>query len=200
MSSNRPTEKVNKSAGRSRFSFRFCRDQSGSTAIEFGVLALPFFVLLFGIVEVCISIAAQQVLTNVTFDIGRQVRTGELAAADLNETNLKQMICGRLGVIVKGDCTDVLKLDLRQVSNFKEAAELGKQWSPVNFVSNPQVSAGNPLDMTVLRTFYRWPVILGFLADIIGKATNGHVLLFSMAAWQNEPFPSSPGATTPPQS
>lgn len=199
MSSNQPPEKVDKSAGRSRFSLRFFRDRSGSTAIEFGVLAVPFLVLVFGIVEVCVSMAAQQVLTNVTFDIGRQVRTGELAAANLNETKLKEMICSRLEVMVKGDCTEVLKLDLRQVSSFKEAAELGKQWSPDNFVSNPQVSAGNPLDMTVLRTFYRWPVILSFLADIIGNTTNGHVLLFSMAAWQNEPFPSPPGAATPPQ-
>ena len=52
---------------------------SGSTAIEFTLLSIPFAVLVFAILESCISFAGQQVMANVTDDIARQLRTGQLS-------------------------------------------------------------------------------------------------------------------------
>lgn len=189
MSSNRPTEKVNKSAGRSRLPFRFVRDRRGSTAVEFALLALPFSLFLFAILESCISFAAQQVLSNATYDIARQVRTGELRAADLDETKLRDLICSRLEVIVTSGCPG-LKLDLRPINSFEEAAQLGEQWDANNseFVDNPTFAPGGTLSINVLRAFYRWPIITTILIDPMANLPNGKMLLFSMAAWQNEPF------------
>ena len=79
MSTNNPNEPKGGSDGRSFFA-RFLRDRSGSTAIEFALLAIPFSVLVFAILESCISFAGQQVMANVTDDIARQLRTGQLKA------------------------------------------------------------------------------------------------------------------------
>ena len=67
-------------AARRRFRIfsRFCRDRDGSTVIEFGMLALPFLLLLFAILETCISFAAQQLMANATDDVARQIRTGHV--------------------------------------------------------------------------------------------------------------------------
>jgi Flp pilus assembly protein TadG len=44
---------------------RFVNNARGSIAIEFAALAIPFSLLVFAILESCISFAAQQVLSNV---------------------------------------------------------------------------------------------------------------------------------------
>ena len=57
---------------------RFRRDRKGSVAIEFAVLALPFSLLVFAILESGISYAGGQVLANATDDVARQIRVGNL--------------------------------------------------------------------------------------------------------------------------
>ena len=42
------------------------------------MIALPFFLLIFAMIEVSLSFTAQQVMANATDDIARQLRTGEI--------------------------------------------------------------------------------------------------------------------------
>ena len=98
---------------------RFLRDRSGSTAIEFTALAIPFSFLVFAILESCISFAGQQVMSNVTDDIARQLRTGQIKAGRLDETKLKEMICDRLEIIVAEDCPGLV-VDLREFPTFAD--------------------------------------------------------------------------------
>src|SRR6185369_10397981 len=86
---------------------RFARNRDGATAHEFVILAIPFSMLVFAILESCISFAAQEVLSNATDDIARQLRTGQLRAADVNTTSLKKMICDRLDIVVAKGCPDL---------------------------------------------------------------------------------------------
>src|SRR6187397_309036 len=95
---------------------RFWRDREGSTAIEFTALAIPFSLLVFAILESCISFAAQEVLTNATDEIARQLRTGQLRAASIS-----QMICDRIKIITTTCGTDLL-VDLRKYDTFAAAA------------------------------------------------------------------------------
>ena len=97
------------------------RNREGSTAIEFTALAIPFSMLVFAILESCISFAGQEVLTNATDDVARQLRTGQLRAADVNETSLKKMICDRLDIVVAKGCPDLV-VDLREFPTFAAAA------------------------------------------------------------------------------
>ena len=71
-------------ARRPRFFARFLRDRRGSTAMEFAMLAVPFALLVFAILESCISFAGQEVMANITDDVARQLRTGQLRAADVD--------------------------------------------------------------------------------------------------------------------
>lgn len=189
MRDDRPTRSRRRSAGGGRLLCRFVHDGSGSTAIEFSFLAIPFALLLFAILESCISFAAQQVLANATDDIARQVRTGQLRAADLDETKLRDMICDRLEVVVTSGCPG-LAVDLRVVDTFQQAAGLGIPWnaSKTDIVEDFKVDPGPTLSKNVLRVFYRWPIITNFMAKSMANLPDNKTLHFSMAAWQNEPF------------
>ena len=57
---------------------RFNKDREGTTAVEFAILAFPFFLLLFGIIECSLLFFAGQMLESAVDDVGRKIRTGQL--------------------------------------------------------------------------------------------------------------------------
>ncbi|MER8461648.1 TadE/TadG family type IV pilus assembly protein [Mesorhizobium sp. M1409] len=179
-------------ARRPRFFARFLRDRRGATAIEFAILSVPFALLVFAILESCISFAAQEVMANITDDVARRLRTGQLRAADIAGTNLRDMICTKLQIIVSQDCKDQLQVDLRQYTTFADAAAAGfkiqgGQIILTNGTAEPPfaVTAGAPESRNMLRVFYKWPIMTDLLAQSMGGNKTLH---FASVTWQNEPF------------
>lgn len=190
-----------------RFGLRFlCRrflgDRSGSTAIEFVALALPFSLLVFAILESCLSFAGQQALANATDDIARQVRTGNLRPMVKNEVTgaleeitpayVENKICAQIAIIVPGNCQDNLEVDLRKFDSFAVAADVrteftgppGERDIKHDFIVKPGPSG----TINMLRVYYRWPIITNFLRKSMSNLKDNKTLLFATATWQNEPF------------
>jgi Flp pilus assembly protein TadG len=180
-------------AGRTGLYARFLRNQRGSTAIEFAMLALPFALLIFAILESCISFAGQEVMANATDNVARQLRTGQIRAANVTDTSLKQMICSQLQIIVAQNCPGLL-VDLRQYTTFADAAAAGFSiqtgdivltgTSPTTFT----VAPGPSESKNMLRVFYKWPVMTDFMAKSMANLNGGNTLHFASVTWQNEPF------------
>jgi Flp pilus assembly protein TadG len=168
---------------------RFRKDRGGSVAIEFTALAIPFAMLVFAILESCISFAAQQVLANATDDIARELRTGQIKAADVTEASLKQMICDRIDIIVASGCPDLV-VDLREFPTFAAAAAVKVKMTTDGDIdtSNFAVKPGPSMSKNMLRVFYRWPVITDFMRKSMSNLKGGKTLHFATATWQNEPF------------
>ncbi|TPI30151.1 pilus assembly protein [Mesorhizobium sp. B2-1-8] len=177
---------------RARSFQRFVRDRRGSTALEFALLAMPFALLVFAILESCISFASQEVMANITDDVARRLRTGQLTAADVAGDNLKNMICDKLEIIVSQDCPNQLSVDLRQYTTFADAAlagfriqagdiKLTKNGADVPFT----VTRGAAESRNMLRVFYKWPIMTDLMAQSMGGNKTLH---FASVTWQNEPF------------
>lgn len=173
---------------------RFVGNRKGTTVIEFAVLAMPFALLVFAILESCISFAAQQMLVNATDDIARQVRTGQLKAADLDETTLREKICAKLSIMVGDSCNNAadksLVFDLESYDTFAEAAAVKTKKTADGDIddTNFGVHAGGPLTKNMLRVFYKWPVMTDIMARTMSDLKGGKKLLFATVTWQNEPF------------
>jgi len=178
---------------------RFKRNRDGATAIEFAMLAVPFCLLLFAILESCISFAAQQVMSNITDNIAREIRTtGKLrngnALITADATNVKARICTDLGIIVTTGCQDNLTVDLRQFATFALAAAA----APIKFTGSGasqdidttgfDVKPGGAKTRNMLRVFYRWPVMTDMLRLSMSNIKNTKTLHFAIATWSNEPF------------
>lgn len=168
---------------------RFARDRDGSTAIEFTILALPFCALMFAIFESCISFAAQEVLSNATDDVARQLRTGQVKAASMNETALKKLICDQISIIVTTGCPGLL-VDLRQYSTFADAAKVTIKLTSDRDIDTTgfAVTPGPSMSKNMLRVFYKWPVITDFMSSAMSNLKDGNTLHFATVTWQNEPF------------
>ena len=169
----------------------FLRDRNGSTAVEFTLLAIPFAVMVFAILETCISFAGQQLLANITDDLAREIRTGQLRPDEISKESLKTMICDRLDIIVSAEtCPASLEVDLREFATFADAAAVRiKLTSDRDLDSSGfDVDPGPSMSINMLRVFYKWPVITDFMSKLVSNLKDGKRLHFATVTWQNEPF------------
>ncbi|KQZ16326.1 pilus assembly protein TadE [Mesorhizobium sp. Root552] len=182
------------STRRSGLLARFRRDREGSVAVEFTMLAIPFSMLVFAVLETCISFAGQEVLANATDDIARQMRTGQIRT--INETDLRNLVCSRLEIIVTSGCPG-LKIDLRTLTSFNEGTKhsfmIDKGSNQVTLLYAGGNTAfttqlGEAGTKNMLRVFYKWPVITDFMSKYISNMSDGTTLHFATMTWQNEPF------------
>ncbi len=175
--------------GRRRWG-RFVRNADGAVAIEFAALIIPFCLLVFAILESCISFAAQQILSNATDDVARQFRTGQIRQADLDADSdlVKDKICVKLEMLVAAGCPDI-EIDLKSYATFKEAAD-----KRIAFKDNDidtegfDIVPGPSGSKNQLRVFYRWPVMTDFMRKSMSNLRGGKTLLYATVTWQNEPF------------
>lgn len=172
----------------------FLSDRRGSTAMEFAMLAIPFALLVFAILESCISFAGQEVMANITDDVARQLRTGQLQKSNVTELSIKQLICSRLEIMVAKSCPGLL-VDLREYPTFTDAATASFKIVDGDIVlmqgtnsMNFTVSPGLAESINMLRVFYKWPVMTDFLAKSMANLKDGNTLHFASVTWQNEPF------------
>ena len=172
----------------------FFSDKRGSTAMEFAMLAIPFALLVFAILESCISFAGQEVMANITDDVARQLRTGQLQKSNVTEASIKQLICDRLEIMVAKNCPGLL-VDLREYATFADAATasfkivdgdivLTQGTNSMNFAVSPGLAESK----NMLRVFYKWPVMTDFMAKQMANLKDGNTLHFASVTWQNEPF------------
>lgn len=186
--------KTHSAARRQRGLFgRFMSDRNGATAIEFAMLAIPFALLVFAILESCISFTAQQVVSNAADEVGRQFRTGQLRPDPNNKAALaikvQNMICSRLEVMVAKGCPG-LAIDLKQYASFADAAKVKIKLTADGDLDTTgfSIDPGQSRSKNMLRVFYKWPVITDFMRASMSNIKGGKTLKFSIAVWQNEPF------------
>jgi Flp pilus assembly protein TadG len=174
-------------AGNRRLIFRFIRNRRGSVAIEFGMLILPFSLLIFAILETCISFAGQQVLANAADTVARQLRTGQMRT--VTEEDFREEICKRMEVIVSSGCPG-LKIDLREYDTFELAAQEDFKIVDRKLVTTLDFDeeARRSMSKNMLRVFYEWPVMIDLMRRYMAGLEGGKALLFASVTWQNEPF------------
>jgi Flp pilus assembly protein TadG len=167
---------------------RFKKDDSGSVAIEFSMLALPFAMLVFAIIEVCVSFTEQQVMANVTDDVSRLMRTGQMRTADATPAAVRTKICDALQFMAPAGCPG-LEVDL------KEYATYGAVPTTIPYTvtgdintSGFTVALGGATTINHLRVFYRWPVMTDLLSSYMSSLPDKKMLLYSSATWTVEPY------------
>lgn len=168
---------------------RFKRNQQGSAAVEFGILAIPFALVIFAVLESCVSFASQQVLANATDDIARKIRTGQSGWRNPTESQLKNEICARLDIMVGSSCQSRLTVDLRTFDTYAQAAAVKiKVTNKVLDTSGFKVQAGGSGKRNMLRVFYRWPVMTDIMRLAMANREDNTIMQIATATWKNEPY------------
>jgi Flp pilus assembly protein TadG len=169
---------------------RFGRDERGATAVEFGIVAIPFIALMFAVIETALVFFAGQALETATSNAARLIRTGQAQQLGLTAATFKDLICGQLTYLF--DCPGGLYVDVKKYDSFAEvdisrpiAPDGNLKTAPTDYTYQP----GGGTDIVVVRTFYEWPTFVAKLGNNMGDLADGKHLLAGTAAFRNEPFP-----------
>jgi len=168
---------------------RFTGDRRGSAAVEFALIAAPFFFLIFGLLEVCLIFIMSTLMEHAIAEAARPLRTGEAQEAGMTEEQFRQTVCA--GFIDILDCDSRLSIDVRTVSNFS-ATPIGATLDADGNLENEDFifEPGDASEIVAVRVFYEWDLITPVLSQpLVNMAGNKH-LLESSAVFRNEPFGS----------
>ena len=159
------------------------KQEDGATAVEFGLLALPFFALMFAIIETALVFFAGQTLETATADASRLIMTGQAqTTAGFDQAKFKESVCSRIYGLF--DCANGVKIDVRTAATFS-AANLSKPLDANgNLMNDLMYSPGNAGDIVIVRVMYQWPIYVALLSNMAG----GKRLLMATASFRNEPY------------
>ncbi len=167
---------------------RFKKDNEGSVAIEFSMLSIPFAMLIFAVIEVCVSFTEQQVMANVTDDVSRQMRTGQIKTADATPAAIRTKICTALQFMAPSGCPG-LEVDLKEYPSYAAVPTTIPYTGTGDInTSGFTVALGGATSINHLRVFYRWPVITDLLSSYMSSLPGKKMLLYSSATWRVEPY------------
>lgn len=161
------------------------RSTNGSAAVEFGMVALPFIMMVFAILELGIVFVTDSVLENATIETGRLVRTGQASAQSMTAATFKTSLCGRMSIFA-ADCASRATVDVRVIPQFAttppDPMDGGTFNNGVLTYSN-----GVPGDLVLVRVWYRQPLLTTFLAQGLSRMNDGAAMLTATTAFRNEP-------------
>jgi Flp pilus assembly protein TadG len=165
---------------------RFRRDRKGQVAVQFAMIAMPFFMMMFAIIETALIFFANQALETATQDTARLIMTGQVQLGKMTAATFKTNLCTRLSGLM--DCAGGVDVDVKSYSSFG-SVNISNPISGGNYVNPTTFSPGGAGDIVVVRTFYQWPTfVTGFGYDA-GNLNNHNRLLVATAAFRNEPGP-----------
>ncbi|WP_300528720.1 TadE/TadG family type IV pilus assembly protein [Maricaulis sp.] len=169
-----------------RFLRRFRRAEKGATAVEFAMIAAPFFFLLFAMIEIAAVFFTGTVLENAVLESARQIRTGQAQTAGMSVQGFRTEVCQRVEVIA--DC-DRLSFDVRVFEDFDGI----DQSSPIREDGTLDTSGfgwdpGNAGDIVLVRVFYRWRLITPNMGRALSNMNDNQRLISAATVFRNEPY------------
>ena len=165
---------------------RFARKEDGATAIEFGIVAAPFFALLFAILETAFVFFAGQTLETAAADSARLIMTGQAQTQGMGQSAFKEAVCARIFGLF--DCQNGVHIDVKTYPSFAAIDLSNPLDANGNFQNNQTYQPGVAGDIVVVRLFYQWPIYVSLLQNMTGNKR----LLVATAAFRNEPFGATP--------
>ncbi len=167
---------------------RYKADDDGVAAVEFGLVAVPFFALLFGILEIAIVMFAGEVLEIASENAAREIRTGQAQRNGVTADQFRDKVCDKFDFLFT--CASI-RVNVTSYPDFgsinTSVPQLG---SNGQFTGANSFDPGDALEIAVVQVFYPWQIFArlpGF-----NLATNGNYrILSSTLVFRNEPFPDT---------
>jgi Flp pilus assembly protein TadG len=186
---------------------RLFRSKDGAAAIEFALLAIPYFLIVFAIIETFVAYTAEQLVANAVDTMGRKLRTGNITYNHTTTTNNKTVtefrtaFCGEISILIQCSSSEIatpnkLWIDAKSYTNYSDMpATVPVKANGDLDTSSLAYSPGGPNTKNLLRVYYKWDIITDLLRPYISniKPTDSsrpnYFLIVETSVFKNEEYP-----------
>jgi Flp pilus assembly protein TadG len=179
---------------RTKFVRRMIKSESGAAAVEFSLVAFPFFMIMGCICETGIMLFSEYAIQAGVQEAAREIRTGQAQNASLSAAGFKSKICELAGIVV--DCEAGLTVYVRPANTFTALEATMPSYLNVGAkpdgTPNPtSYNCGGPSQAAAVIATYDWDFTMPFM-EFLGNINGGEMRrLYGLAIFQNEPFPAT---------
>ncbi len=176
----------------------FRGDDRGVTAIEFAMVAGPFFIMMMGIVTIGQQFLTMHLIEHGVAEASRKLRTGEAQKAGLKLSDFRQLFCNAAGTFVA--CDQHLVIHIKSSSTFAGLSPApvcvtnGKLTPSAGAPSDDiRTRSGNASSAILVTACYDWEAGSGLWQKISSMLSptapvQGKTVLSSVTAFRAEPF------------
>lgn len=167
-------------------------DASGTTAVEFGIVGVPFLMMCFGIITVGLHFLTTYSLENAVERAGRLIRTGQAQTAGMTGDQFKQKVCENAASYI--DCANNLRVFVQSWTDFASISPKACLDNSGNLASSSGGSdpignsSGGASAVVLITVCYEWELAsrLPFLR--LGRMKNGSALIQAATTFRSEPY------------
>lgn len=177
---------------------RLLTRRDGATAIEFALLALPFFIIIFASLETFVAFSAEQMFANANETMARKIRTGQITSTTSKE-DYRKAFCEEIKILMPCSVDELKKEDklFVHVEKFDTYSAITPAVAIVDDnldVDSFKFNPGGKKSINIVRAYYRWDIITDLVRPLISsvKTTDGLSRSYLMVATtivENEDYP-----------
>lgn len=161
------------------------KNKDGSAAIEFAILALPFFVVIFAIAEIAVMYFVDSGLDAAVHRTVRQVRVGVAKSGAWDAAKFKSQVCSELSFSF--NCSSKLKVRATVVTNMASVTRVSGQTSGSLNVTE-DFDLGDSGSYVLVQAFLPWSPVFKLYPVASDRLSDGSYILSSAELIKNEPF------------
>lgn len=177
---------------------RFASDVRGATAVEFAMVATPFFVLLMAIMTIGTQYLTLHFLEHGVAEASRKLRTGEAQKAGLSLGDFRKLVCDSAGSIIA--CDNHLVIHIRSSPTFAGLSPVTNCVTDGNLTPSAgggsdgiRTRTGDASTAVMVSACYHWEMgsrLWEMLWRLVSPtpATQGKMILSAATAFRSEPF------------
>lgn len=173
---------------------RMMKSESGATAVEFSLVAFPFFMIMGCICETGIMLFSEYAIQAGVQEAARQIRTGQAQTAGLSAAAFKTKICETAGIVF--DCEGHLTVYVKPATTFALLQTSLPSYLNVGAkddgTPNPtSYDCGLASQPAAVIATYDWKFTMPFMKFLGNINGNAARRLYGLAIFENEPFPAT---------
>ncbi len=185
----------------------FLKDEEGVAAIEFAMLAAPFFLILFSVMEIAMVFFGNSNIEYATREAARLVRTGQaqtgadfaredddndgvLNTGSITASEFKNLVCANMFMVT--DCKTKIHIQVKTFNSWNDidASQLTLPIAGGVHSTSMHNEFEQPASckVTIVRTFLERDLIAQIPGIGISNLSNGNLLQVGAAIFQTEPY------------
>jgi Flp pilus assembly protein TadG len=164
------------------------RNTDGVAAIEFAMVSLPFFMMMFGLILVGLYFFTTFTLENAVEQAARLIRTGQVQQQGMSADDFKLEVCKWTPQYV--DCDGKLRVNVQSYAGFGDVVTPSCTDSGGNLIPPAATlfETGASSEVVLVTVCYEWELAgkLPFLQ--LSNMANGSALIQAASTFRTEPY------------